>query len=148
VLCAALCTSQTGGVGIRVQYNDQDTLLTPEQVVAMMLTKVCDIARAANSDLAVVEAVVGIPGWYTDSMRRAMLVSSSSYCCCNYYLLSSASSECHSDNAGAPCANSRLPCYRCSVPCISLAVAFVGTANATAPSVYSLALRALIRQLV
>ena len=62
-----------------MQYNDQDTLLTPEQVVAMMLTKVCDIARAANSDLAVVEAVVGIPGWYTDSMRRAMLVSNSSH---------------------------------------------------------------------
>ena len=57
-----------------MEYNGQETLLSPEQVIAMMLTKVMDIARAAN-DLAVVEAVLGIPGWYTDAMRRAMLVS-------------------------------------------------------------------------
>ena len=58
-----------------MEYNGQETLLSPEQVIAMMLTKVMDIARAANADLAVVEAVLGIPGWYTDAMRRAMLVS-------------------------------------------------------------------------
>jgi Hsp70 protein len=117
-------TLQTGGVGIRVQYNDQDTLLTPEQVVAMMLTKVCDIARAANSDLAVVEAVVGIPGWYTDSMRRAMLVSSnSSHCYCSYSPLTSVRSECHCNNAGALCAPPDCPaiaaaCFNCADCCI------------------------------
>lgn len=64
---------QTGGVGCRVEYDGKQILVTPEQVIAMMLTKITDVAKAANSGLAVVEAVLGIPGWYTDAMRRAML---------------------------------------------------------------------------
>lgn len=65
---------ETGGVGIHVSYNDEDLILTPEQVAAMMLTKLMDVAyKATNSLSYVADAVIGIPGWWTDSMRRAML---------------------------------------------------------------------------
>ncbi|KAG5189610.1 heat shock protein 70 [Tribonema minus] len=64
---------ETGGVGVRVTYNEESVLFSVEQVVAMMLNKAADIAKAANSDLSVAEAVISIPGWYTDAMRHAML---------------------------------------------------------------------------
>ncbi|CAM9096880.1 unnamed protein product [Chrysoparadoxa australica] len=61
------------GVGIKLNYDGENKVFSPEQVVAMMLSKLMDIAAAATPGVGVAEAVVSIPGWYTDSMRRAML---------------------------------------------------------------------------
>mmetsp|Transcript_11422 Transcript_11422/g.17001 ORF Transcript_11422/g.17001 Transcript_11422/m.17001 type:complete len:786 (+) Transcript_11422:85-2442(+) len=65
----------TGGVGIWVSYNDKNTLLAIEQIVAMMLKKCLDIAKSFNNGIPPVEVVISIPGWYSDRMRQSMLVA-------------------------------------------------------------------------
>ena len=62
-----------GGVGYEVLYNGEPTVLTPEQVVAMLFGKVNEIVKSANNNVAIAEAVVAIPGWFTDAQRRAVL---------------------------------------------------------------------------
>lgn len=63
----------TGGVGIELDYEDSAQVFTPEQIVACMLTKLFAIAKAANNGIDVADTVMAIPGWYTDSMRNAMM---------------------------------------------------------------------------
>ena len=36
--------------------------------------QLCAIAKAANNGIDVADTVMAIPGWYTDSMRNAMMV--------------------------------------------------------------------------
>jgi Hsp70 protein len=76
LLClVVLVLLQTGGVGVRVTYNEQSHLFSVEAIVAMLLNKAAEIAASANAGVPVAEAVISIPGWYTDRMRHAMLVS-------------------------------------------------------------------------
>ncbi|EWM30307.1 heat shock protein 70 [Nannochloropsis gaditana] len=63
----------SGGVGYEVTYGGEVTVLSPEQVVAMLFAKVNDIVKAGNNNVAIAEAVVAIPGWFTDAQRRAVL---------------------------------------------------------------------------
>lgn len=44
------------------------------QIVAMMFLKVESIVKSANNNVGIADAVVGIPGWFTDAQRRAVLV--------------------------------------------------------------------------
>jgi heat shock protein 4 len=63
-----------GGVGVVLSYADERQVFSPEQLVAMMLGKVVDIAqRASEAGTPVADSVVSIPGWYTDRQRRAMM---------------------------------------------------------------------------
>ena len=40
----------------------------------MMFLKVESIVKSANNNVGIADAVVGIPGWFTDAQRRAVLV--------------------------------------------------------------------------
>jgi len=62
----------TGNVGVAVEYNNKETVVSMEQVVAMLLIKIKDIAVRANSGAMVADVVVAVPTWYTDTHRRAM----------------------------------------------------------------------------
>eukprot|EP00624_Nannochloropsis_granulata_P001996 evm.model.NODE_19466_length_64249_cov_18.424255.11 len=62
-----------GGVGYEVSYGGEPTVLSPEQVVAMLFGKVNEIVKNNNNGTPIAEAVVAIPGWFTDSQRRAVL---------------------------------------------------------------------------
>ncbi|KAL1260968.1 hypothetical protein QQF64_008795 [Cirrhinus molitorella] len=61
-----------GKVGVKVMYLNQEHYFSIEQVTAMLLTKLKDIAEA-NLQKKVVECVISIPSFFTDSERRSVL---------------------------------------------------------------------------
>uniref|UniRef100_A0A8C2HKB4 Heat shock 105/110 protein 1 n=1 Tax=Cyprinus carpio TaxID=7962 RepID=A0A8C2HKB4_CYPCA len=61
-----------GKVGVKVMYLDQEHRFSIEQVTAMLLTKLKDIAEA-NLQKKVVECVISIPSFFTDSERKSVL---------------------------------------------------------------------------
>ncbi|CAK4068484.1 unnamed protein product [Aphanomyces euteiches] len=62
-----------GQVGIVLNYNDTPTTFSCEQVVAMMINKLQNIAAVANEGVNPAYGVVSCPGYFTDVQRRAML---------------------------------------------------------------------------
>lgn len=62
-------------VGIKVQYMGEKHLFSTEQVTAMMLTKLKEIAEA-NLKTKVVDCVLSVPCYFTDIQRRALLDAS------------------------------------------------------------------------
>lgn len=63
---------EDGTTGVQVSYNDKPTVLSMEQVTAMMLTKLMQITEA-SAGVKVIDAVVSIPPYFTDRQRRAMM---------------------------------------------------------------------------
>jgi len=63
---------EDGSVGVELSYNDEPTVMSMEQCVAMMLTKLAKITLEATGSKPG-DCVVSVPGWYTDAQRRAML---------------------------------------------------------------------------
>ncbi|XP_051719032.1 heat shock protein 105 kDa isoform X2 [Ctenopharyngodon idella] len=61
-----------GKVGVKVMYLEQEHHFNIEQITAMLLTKMKDIAEA-NLQKKVVECVISIPSFFTDSERRSVL---------------------------------------------------------------------------
>ncbi|CAM9565504.1 unnamed protein product [Heterosigma akashiwo] len=59
-------------VGVKVAYNDGEKTLCVEHMVAMLLCKLADVAAKASDGVAVADAVVAVPSWFTDAHRRAM----------------------------------------------------------------------------
>lgn len=59
-------------VGIKVRYLENEEVFSPEQVMAMMLTKLKMISETELST-KVTDCVVSVPSYYTDKQRRAML---------------------------------------------------------------------------
>mmetsp|Transcript_1785 Transcript_1785/g.2804 ORF Transcript_1785/g.2804 Transcript_1785/m.2804 type:complete len:845 (+) Transcript_1785:87-2621(+) len=66
------CKLPNGGVGIKVDYNDEETIISAEHVLAMMLTKMKDIVFRANG-VSIGDCVLAVPAWFTDSQRRGIL---------------------------------------------------------------------------
>ncbi|RHY33926.1 hypothetical protein DYB32_001323 [Aphanomyces invadans] len=66
----------SGQVGIVLNYNDNPVTYTCEQVVAMMLNKLQNIAAVANENVRPAYGVLSCPGYFTDVQRRAMLNAS------------------------------------------------------------------------
>ncbi|XP_041460956.1 97 kDa heat shock protein [Lytechinus variegatus] len=60
-----------GGVGMQVQYLGETETFTPEQVYAMMLTKLKETAEV-NLLRKVVDCVISVPQYYTDLERRGV----------------------------------------------------------------------------
>eukprot|EP01041_Mallomonas_annulata_P007556 gene7556-15489_t len=67
------CKTENGGVGIRVSYNDEQIVISAEHFMAMMLVKIKDIAKKANSNIGIGDAVLAVPFWYTEAQRRGIL---------------------------------------------------------------------------
>ena len=65
----------SGGVGIVVSYNDQEMTIPAEHFMAMMLVKCKDISFKANSSVAIADAVLSVPHWFTDAQRRGVLAA-------------------------------------------------------------------------
>ncbi|CAO3568015.1 unnamed protein product [Mortierella alpina] len=61
-----------GQLGVKVNYQGQETTFTTLQVFAMYLTKMKEIA-AAETKMPVSDCVIAIPAWFTDVQRRAVL---------------------------------------------------------------------------
>lgn len=46
------------------------TLCHVQHVMAMVLVKAKEVAKNANSDVDIADAVIAVPHWFTDSQRR------------------------------------------------------------------------------
>ncbi|XP_039745740.1 97 kDa heat shock protein isoform X2 [Pararge aegeria] len=61
-----------GGIGIRVNYLGEDNVFTPEQITAMLLTKLKDSATIALQT-QVNDCVISVPSYFTNAERNALL---------------------------------------------------------------------------
>lgn len=61
-----------GSVGIRVNYMDEDHLFSPEQILAMLFTKLKVDATAALQT-QIYDCVITVPSYFTNSERKALL---------------------------------------------------------------------------
>ncbi|XP_053973467.1 97 kDa heat shock protein isoform X2 [Hylaeus anthracinus] len=61
-----------GGIGIHVQYLGEEQIFTPEQITAMLFTKLKDISEAALQTV-VNDCVISVPSYYTQAERQALL---------------------------------------------------------------------------
>ncbi|GFX64209.1 heat shock 70 kDa protein 4L [Trichonephila clavipes] len=68
------CELPNGDVGVTVNYLQEQTVFTIPQVMAMMFTKLKEIAES-NLQIKVQDCVVSVPIYYTDAERRAILNS-------------------------------------------------------------------------
>ena len=62
--------SKTGGCLIQVEYKGETKSFTPEEISAMILTKMKEIAEAYIGS-SVTEAVVTVPAYFNDAQRQA-----------------------------------------------------------------------------
>ena len=63
-----------GSVGIAVEYNNDQIILSAEHVMGMMLTKLKDIVLRANG-VNIGDAVLAVPAWFTDSQRKGIMTA-------------------------------------------------------------------------
>ncbi|XP_008202915.1 heat shock 70 kDa protein 4L isoform X1 [Nasonia vitripennis] len=61
-----------GGIGIHVQYLNEDHVFTPEQITAMLFTKLKDTSVTALQT-AVNDCVISVPSYFTQAERQALL---------------------------------------------------------------------------
>merc|ERR1719502_1023340 len=61
-----------GKVGIPVNYNDEEIMLTPERAMAMLM-KCCQNIAELDQGAPVTDVVVSVPSYFTDAERHAML---------------------------------------------------------------------------
>jgi heat shock protein 4 len=61
-----------GDIGIKVNYREEERIFNPEQVLAMLLTYLKQTAED-NLSSKVADVVIGVPAFYTDYQRRAVL---------------------------------------------------------------------------
>uniref|UniRef100_A0A7S1XLS6 Uncharacterized protein n=1 Tax=Phaeomonas parva TaxID=124430 RepID=A0A7S1XLS6_9STRA len=62
-----------GFVGMKVTIDGAETVLRPEQIVASLISHLYSMAAAANSGNAPRYCAIGIPSYYTDAQRRALM---------------------------------------------------------------------------
>ncbi|KJH52500.1 DnaK family protein [Dictyocaulus viviparus] len=59
-------------IGFKVSYRDKQSIFTPEQILAALLTKLKDIIESQLKDVKkVTDCVVTVPSYFTDVQRRA-----------------------------------------------------------------------------
>lgn len=61
-----------GGVGIRVQYLGEEHVFSPEQITAMLFTKLKEVAANALQT-QVNDCVISVPSYFTNAERKALL---------------------------------------------------------------------------
>ncbi|KAL0839520.1 hypothetical protein ABMA28_016223 [Loxostege sticticalis] len=61
-----------GGIGIRVNYLGEDNVFSPEQITAMLFTKLKDVATTALQT-QINDCVISVPSYFTNAERNALL---------------------------------------------------------------------------
>ncbi|CAL8128984.1 unnamed protein product [Orchesella dallaii] len=62
-----------GGVGIRVNYLGRQETFSPEQLTAMLFTKLKETTEKQSKVMNVKDCVISVPSYFTDAERRALL---------------------------------------------------------------------------
>uniref|UniRef100_A0A1B6C8J9 Uncharacterized protein n=3 Tax=Clastoptera arizonana TaxID=38151 RepID=A0A1B6C8J9_9HEMI len=65
-----------GGIGIKVHYLDEDHVFSPEQITAMLLTKLKETSEIALKT-KVNDCVISVPSFFTNAERKALLDAAS-----------------------------------------------------------------------
>jgi len=69
---------EDGSIGWEVNYNDEPTVFSCQQVLAMVINELCrTVAKAKNDGTGVRDVVLAVPGYFTESQRLAILDSCS-----------------------------------------------------------------------
>ncbi|KAK5643268.1 hypothetical protein RI129_007113 [Pyrocoelia pectoralis] len=68
--------TSSGGTGIKVNYLNEDHIFSPEQCIAMLLTKLKDTSATALQT-QVNDCVISVPSYFTNNERKALLDSAS-----------------------------------------------------------------------
>lgn len=63
----------SGGVGIVINYDNKEVVISAEHAMGMMLVKAKEIAFKANKNVGVGDAVLAVPFWFSDSQRKGIL---------------------------------------------------------------------------
>ncbi|VDK33820.1 unnamed protein product [Taenia asiatica] len=71
----SIVADDQGNAAIKVKIDDEPMVLLPEQILAMHLHKLAQIAEY-NTKTKVVDVVLSVPSYYTDRERRAFLDAS------------------------------------------------------------------------
>eukprot|EP00596_Hydrurales_sp_CCMP1899_P006786 CAMPEP_0119049910 /NCGR_PEP_ID=MMETSP1177-20130426/67155_1 /TAXON_ID=2985 /ORGANISM="Ochromonas sp, Strain CCMP1899" /LENGTH=686 /DNA_ID=CAMNT_0007027707 /DNA_START=174 /DNA_END=2231 /DNA_ORIENTATION=- len=61
-----------GGVGFMVHYENKDTLISAEHVMAMVLVKAKEVVSTANKQVGIADAVIAVPHWFSEAQRRGV----------------------------------------------------------------------------
>ncbi|CEM11904.1 unnamed protein product [Vitrella brassicaformis CCMP3155] len=69
---AEIVPTDDGLVGFKVNYKGEERVFTASRVLAALLNRLREIAER-DAGTAVRDVVIGIPGWYTDMQRRAVM---------------------------------------------------------------------------
>ena len=64
--------SGAGGTGVKVQYNDDDLVISPERAMSMLLKAMQKIAEE-DQKAPVTDVVLSVPAYFTDAERHALL---------------------------------------------------------------------------
>ncbi|KAG2457222.1 heat shock protein 105 kDa-like [Polypterus senegalus] len=67
-----LVPMQSGGVGIKVIYMNEEHIFSVEQIMAMLLTKLKETAES-NLKKQVTDCVISVPLFFTDAERRSVM---------------------------------------------------------------------------
>ena len=62
--------SGAGGTGVKVQYNDDDLVISPERAMSMLLKAMQKIAEE-DQKAPVTDVVLSVPAYFTDAQRQA-----------------------------------------------------------------------------
>ncbi|XP_044748143.1 heat shock 70 kDa protein 4 isoform X2 [Coccinella septempunctata] len=65
-----------GNIGIKVQYLNEEHIFSPEQCLAMLLTKLKDISTSALKT-PINDCVISVPSYFTNNERKALLDAAS-----------------------------------------------------------------------
>lgn len=63
---------QNGSLGIKVHYQDEEHVFSPEQITAMLLTKLKETSETALKT-KVNDCVISVPAFFTNAERKALL---------------------------------------------------------------------------
>lgn len=64
--------TEDGGIGVRMNYLDEERVFSPEQVVGMLMTKLKETASTALQ-MPVSDCVIAVPFYFTNAQRQALL---------------------------------------------------------------------------
>lgn len=70
----AVVETSGGGIGIKVSYQCEDKIFSPTDITAMLFTKLKLLAEAAL-DIKVNDVVIGVPSYFDDMARHALLAA-------------------------------------------------------------------------
>uniref|UniRef100_A0A1L8DUC1 Putative heat shock 70 kDa protein 4-like isoform x3 n=1 Tax=Nyssomyia neivai TaxID=330878 RepID=A0A1L8DUC1_9DIPT len=63
---------QNNAIGIRVNYLDKEHTFTPEQILAMLFTKLKETSTSALGGAQVNDCVIAVPWYFTNAERKAL----------------------------------------------------------------------------